>query len=69
MEAALAESRAGTTQEMRKEALSKVQRIACEQAVFIPLLFEVSVIGVSKKFTGFQPNLFGRPRYETVAAG
>ncbi|MFO1162544.1 MAG: ABC transporter substrate-binding protein [Reyranellaceae bacterium] len=68
MEAALAESRSGTTLEQRKAALGKVQRIACEQAVFIPLLLEVSVVGVSKKFTGFQPNLFGRPRYENVAA-
>ncbi|MFO1080030.1 MAG: ABC transporter substrate-binding protein [Reyranellaceae bacterium] len=67
MEAALAESRAGATQELRKAALSKVQRIACEQAVFLPLVFDASVIGVSKKFTGFQPNIFGRPRYETLA--
>ena len=64
----MAESRSGTSQEQRKLALGKVQRIACEQAVFIPLLLEVSVIGMSKKFTGFQPNLFGRPRYENVAA-
>ena len=67
MEAALAESRAGATQEQRKAALSKVQRIACEQAVFLPLVFDASVIAVSKKFTGFQPNIFGRPRYETLA--
>jgi peptide/nickel transport system permease protein/peptide/nickel transport system substrate-binding protein len=67
MEAALAESRSGGTQEQRKAGLSKVQRIACEQAVFVPLMFDVSVIAVSKKFSGFQPNLFGRPRFETVA--
>jgi peptide/nickel transport system permease protein/peptide/nickel transport system substrate-binding protein len=68
MQAALAESRSGTTQEQRKAALSKVQRIACEQALFLPLVFDASVIGVAKKFTGFQPNIFGRPRYETLAA-
>jgi peptide/nickel transport system permease protein/peptide/nickel transport system substrate-binding protein len=66
MEAALAESRMGATQEQRKVGLSKVQRIALDQALFVPLVFDVSITAVSKKFDGFQPNLFGRPRFETV---
>ena len=68
MEAALTASRSGTTQAERKLALSKVQRIAIEEAVFVPLLFDVSVIAVGKKFTGFEPNLLGRPRFEQMAA-
>ncbi|TXL74425.1 peptide ABC transporter [Vineibacter terrae] len=68
MEAALAASRVGATPAARKEALSKVQRIALEQAVFVPLAFDVSIIALSNKYAGFQPNLLGRPRYEEIAA-
>ncbi|MDF2231725.1 ABC transporter substrate-binding protein [Albimonas sp. CAU 1670] len=67
MDDAIAASRVGTTQEARKQALSQVQRIALEQAVFVPLLFEVYIVGVSDRFTGWRPNLLGRPRYEHVA--
>ena len=66
MDEAIAASRTGTTQEERKAALSRVQRIALEQAVFVPLLFEVYIVGVSDRFTGYRPNLLGRPRYEHV---
>jgi len=68
MEAALAASRTGATPAERKLGLSRVQRIALEQAVFVPLMFDASVIAVAKKFTGFEPNLMARPRYERVAA-
>ena len=68
MEEALASSRGGTTQTQRKAMLSRVQRIALEQAVFVPLMFDVNVTAISKKFEGFEPNLMGRPRYERVAA-
>ncbi|HWS75540.1 MAG TPA: ABC transporter substrate-binding protein [Quisquiliibacterium sp.] len=67
MEEALAASRVGATQAERKVGLSRVQRIACEQAVFVPLAFDVSITAVGKKFTGFEPNLMGRPRYERVS--
>ena len=66
MEAALAAARSGTTLAQRKEALSQVQRIAIEQAVFVPLMFDVSVIAVSRRFDGFEPNLMARPKYERV---
>lgn len=68
MEEALAASRVGATQQERKVGLSRVQRIACEQAVFLPLAFDVSITAVSKGFTGYEPNLMGRPRYERVGA-
>lgn len=68
MEEALSASRVGATQQERKVGLSRVQRIACEQAVFLPLAFDVNITAVSKGFTGFQPNLMGRPRYERVSA-
>jgi len=29
-------------------------------------LFEVYIVGVSDRFTGYRPNLLGRPRYEHV---
>lgn len=67
MEAALAESRVGATQELRKAALAKVQRIAAEQAVYIPLAFDPNVVAMNKKVEGFTPNLLGRPRFETVS--
>jgi len=66
MEDALAASRSGTTQEARKTALSTVQRIALEQAVFVPLVFDVNIVALSTRFQGFQPNLMGRPRFEEV---
>jgi peptide/nickel transport system permease protein/peptide/nickel transport system substrate-binding protein len=61
-------SRTGATPEERKVGLSRVQRIALEQAVFVPLMFDANVSAVSKKFTGFEPNVMGRPRYERVVA-
>lgn len=69
MEAALAESRVGVNQAARKIALAKVQRIAAEQAVYIPLAFDPNVVVMSKKVEGFIPNLLGRPRFETVTVG
>lgn len=68
MEEALVASRTGATPEERKVGLSRVQRIALEQAVFVPLMFDANVSAVSKKFTGFEPNVMGRPRYERVVA-
>lgn len=67
MEEALAESRNGSSNEVRKTGLSKVQRIACEQAVYVPLVFDANVTAMSKKLTGFEPNMLGRPRYESVS--
>jgi peptide/nickel transport system permease protein/peptide/nickel transport system substrate-binding protein len=68
MEAALAATRTGATPAARKLALSQVQRIALEQAVFVPLAFDVSIIALSNKFQGFQPNLLDLPRFDEVAA-
>lgn len=66
MEEALSASRVGASQDERKLGLSRVQRIACEQAVFVPLAFDVNIAAMNKSLTGFQPNLMGRPRYERV---
>jgi len=66
MEEALQASRAGATPSHRKANLSRVQRIALEQAVFVPLAFDMNVTAMSRKFTGFEPNMMGRPRYERV---
>jgi ABC-type transport system substrate-binding protein len=66
MEAALAASRIGATQIERKARLSQVQRIVVEGAYFVPLLFDASIVAVSKGFDGFQPNLMGRPRFERI---
>lgn len=67
MEAALAESRVGADQAARKAALAKVQRIAAEQAVYIPLAFDPNVTAMQQTVKGFVPNLLGRPRFETVS--
>ena len=66
MESALTGSRVGSSQLERKARLSLVQRIVVEGAYFIPLLFDANIVAVSNSFTGFQPNLMGRPRFERV---
>ncbi|MGV2981494.1 ABC transporter substrate-binding protein [Camelimonas sp. ID_303_24] len=69
MEEALAASRVGATQEARQAALAKVQRIAAEHAVYVPLAFDPNVVAMNKRVQGFIPNLLGRPRFENVSVG
>lgn len=63
---ALALSEASEDLAVRKEALAKVQRIVAENALMAPLVFDSQFTVYSKKIKGYQPNLFGRLRFDGV---
>jgi peptide/nickel transport system substrate-binding protein len=65
--AALAATEATQDTAVRVKALSKVQHIIADSALMVPLVFDSQYAVFSKKVKGFQPNLFGRARYENVS--
>jgi len=64
--AALLETRASEDIEARKAAFAKVQRIACEAALFVPLVFQLELDAVVGKVKGYKTNLLGKPRFDGV---
>jgi peptide/nickel transport system permease protein/peptide/nickel transport system substrate-binding protein len=66
MAAALTEAQSGATLEARKAAFVKVQRIAVENALSCPIMFDVQMVVHSKRLNGFRPNLIGKPKFEGV---
>ncbi len=65
--AALAATEASRDLSVRAKLLAKVQRMAAESALMVPLVFDAQFVVYSKKVKGYQPNLFGRPRYDNVS--
>jgi peptide/nickel transport system substrate-binding protein len=64
--AALLETRASEDIEARKAAFAKVQKIVCEAALVVPLLFQLELDAVGSKVKGYRPNLLGKPRFDGV---
>ena len=64
--AALLESRASEDLEARKKAFKTVQKIVVEQALVVPLLFQLELDAVVGKVKGYRPNLLGKPRFDGV---
>jgi ABC-type transport system substrate-binding protein len=64
--AALLESRASEDLEARKAAFSKVQKIVVEQALVVPLVFQLELDAQTAKVKGYRPNLLGKPRFDGV---
>jgi peptide/nickel transport system substrate-binding protein len=64
--AALLETRASEDIEARKAAFAKVQKIACEAALFVPLVFQLELDAVVGKVKGYKTNLLGKPRFDGV---
>jgi ABC-type transport system substrate-binding protein len=65
--AALAATEASRDLGVRAKLLSKVQHIVADNALMVPLVFDSQFVVFSKKVKGYQPNLFGRPRYDNVS--
>ena len=64
--AALLESRASEDIEARKKTFKTVQKIVVEQALVVPLLFQLELDAVGAKVKGYKPNLLGKPRFDGV---
>ncbi len=64
---ALATTEASQDIDVRAKLLSKVQHIASDSALMVPLVFDSQYAAYSKKVKGYRPNLFGRPRYDNVS--
>jgi ABC-type oligopeptide transport system substrate-binding subunit len=63
---ALAESQASQDLKVRAAALSKLQHLVMDNALMVPLVFDAQFNAFSKKVKGFEPNLFGRMRLDSV---
>jgi len=59
---ALAAAKTGTTLDERKKAFVKVQRLAVENALSGPLMFDVQMVVHSNRVKGYRPNLIGKPK-------
>ena len=66
MDAALAATRSTSDQEKRKAAFSVVQRMVHDQALYAPLIFQAQYSAFTKRVHGFEPNLLGKARFDTV---
>jgi ABC-type transport system substrate-binding protein len=64
---ALAASQAVPDLKQRAAVLAKVARIVSDQALIVPLAFDAQYNTFTKKVAGFEPNLFGRMRLDTVS--
>jgi ABC-type transport system substrate-binding protein len=65
--AALAATEASHDPSVRAKFLSRVQHIVSDNALMVPLVFDSQYVVYTKKVNGYQPNLFGRPRYDNVS--
>jgi ABC-type transport system substrate-binding protein len=64
---ALAASQAVPDLKQRAAVLAKVAQIVSDQALIVPLAFDAQYNTFTKKVAGFEPNLFGRMRLDTVS--
>ena len=67
MAAALAEAQSGSSLDARKAAFVKVQKLALDQALSCPLMFDVQMVVHAKRVQGYKPNLIGKPKLEGVS--
>jgi peptide/nickel transport system substrate-binding protein len=63
---ALATTEASRDSGVRAKLLSRVQHMASDSALMVPLVFDSQYAVYAKKVKGYEPNLFGRPRYDNV---
>jgi ABC-type transport system substrate-binding protein len=50
----------------RKAAFARLQRLVTENALVVPLLFQLEMDAHTTKVKGYQPNLLGKPKFENV---
>jgi len=50
----------------RKKAFSKLQKIVVEQSLTVPIVVQYDLQALHEKVQGYQPNLLGKPKFETV---
>lgn len=68
IESLLAEA-AGTIDnpERRAEIYGKVNEIGLkEEAIFIPLTFQLDIVGMSTDVKGYEPNMLGKPKFQML---
>jgi peptide/nickel transport system permease protein/peptide/nickel transport system substrate-binding protein len=69
LEDALAETRATSDLEARKQAFAKVQKIVIDHALWAPIVFLEQVVAYNPKIRGYRPTLLGKPRFDDVSIG
>lgn len=67
MAPALAEAQSASSLDARKAAFVKVQKLALDQALSCPLMFDVQMVVHAKRVQGYKPNLIGKPKLEGVS--
>ena len=67
MAEALAAAKAGASLDARKAAFVNVQRLAVDNALSCPLMFDVQMVVYAKRVKGFRNNLIGKPKLEGVS--
>jgi len=68
-EEALQASRETSDQAARAEALNKVQVLAMESMLTIPLAVRYEIDATTASVSGFEPNLLGKPKFNDVKLG
>ena len=53
--------------EKRKAPFAELQRIVRDQALSVPLSYNLQLVAHSKRVHGFRPNLLAKPRFEGVS--
>ncbi len=66
LQGALEATRAVPDQAQRKARFAVVQKMAAEQALYVPLLFQTDTTAITKHVHGFTPNLLGKPRFNDI---
>lgn len=50
----------------RKKAFAKLQKIAADNSLFVPIVVQYDVQAMHEKVQGYVPNLLGKPKFEQV---
>ncbi len=50
----------------RAAAFGKLERLAAEQALMLPMMFEAEIVTFTNKVHGYEPNLLGKPKLQTM---
>lgn len=59
-------TQAAESLEERKKAFARLQRIAAEHSLTVPIVVQYDVQALTAKVQGYKPNLLGKPKFENV---
>jgi peptide/nickel transport system permease protein/peptide/nickel transport system substrate-binding protein len=63
---ALLATRVSQDLEDRRKAFASLAKLVMENALVVPLVFQFEMDAHKTSVKGFQPNLLGKPKFETV---